>query len=181
MNSRWTEILPKRKVANCMSCACSQHQPIELDRKSITKRIRESGAIKSSLQIIDENLQLRLSLFRCPTCGQLWQSGHEWNFADEEYLFQVPATDVTEWKREPFAQPAAMMIYSTVMRDYFARASCEAGDSKCRADDCTQPALRFSVFCRDHHVEELQRLGKLPKKPVGKLFSPYYIETNRTI
>jgi len=109
----------------------------------------------------------------------LWQSGHEWNFADAEYLFQVPVTDVTEWKHEAFAQPAAMMIYSAVMHDYFARASCETGDSKCRAADCAQPALRLSVFCRDHHVEELQRLGKLPKKPVGKLFPPYYIEASR--
>jgi len=116
-------------------------------------------------------------LFRCPDCGQLWQSGHEWNFADKEYLFQVPPIDVAEWERQPYQQPAAMMIYSAAMRDLFVRAKFEAGDSPCRVEGCQQRALRLSVFCRDHHIESFQQRGRLPKKPVGRLFPPYHVES----
>ncbi|MDD5261888.1 MAG: hypothetical protein PHD76_08585 [Methylacidiphilales bacterium] len=160
-----------------MPCDCAQFQPIELDRQSITRRIKQSPAIRKRLTQIAENTELRIYLFRCPDCGQLWQSGHEWNFADQEYLFQVPPIEVAEWEREPYQQPAAMMIYSAVMRDLFARSKFEVGDSPCRIEGCQQRALRLSVFCRDHHIESIQQRGRLPKKPVGRLFPPYYVET----
>jgi hypothetical protein len=159
-----------------MLCDCANYQPIELDRKSITRRIKQSPQIRKGLTQIAEHTDLRLYLFRCPECGQLWQSGHEWNFADREYLFQVPPVEVADWHREPYQQPAGMMIYSAVMRDFCARATFDTGDSPCRADGCTQRALRLSVFCREHHIESLQQRGQLPKKPVGRLFPPYYVE-----
>jgi len=160
-----------------MSCDCSDYPPIELDRQSISRRIKQSPPIRKRLTQIAEHPDLRLYLFRCPVCGQLWQSGHEWNFGDREYLFHVPPIEVADWQREPYQQPAAMMIYSAVMRDFCARAMFETGESTCRAADCTQRAIRFTVFCRDHHIESLRQLGQLPKKPVGRLFPPYYVET----
>ena len=149
-----------------MTCDCTQFQPIELERASINRRIKQSAAIRKRLTQIAEHPDLRLYLFRCPDCGQLWQSGHEWNFADREYLFHVPPIEVADWQREPYQQPAAMMIHSAVMRDFCARATFETGDSPCRAEGCTQRALRLSVFCREHHIELLQKRGQLPKKPV---------------
>jgi hypothetical protein len=160
-----------------MSCDCANYTPIELDRQSITRRIKQSPAIRKRLVQIAEHPDLRLYLFRCPDCGQLWQSGHEWNFADQEYLFQVPPIEVADWQREPYQQPAAMMIYSAVMRDFCARANFEPTDSQCRADGCTERAIRFSVLCQRHHIESIQQRGRLPKKPVGRLFAPYYVET----
>jgi hypothetical protein len=124
-----------------------------------------------------ENPDLRLHLFRCPECGQFWQSGHEWNFGDREYLFQVPTVDVEDWRREAFQQPAAMMIYSAVMRDFVSRATFDETESECRAEGCPERAIRLSVFCRKHHIRELQRLGRLPKDPVGRMFAPYYVES----
>ena len=117
-----------------MSCDCTDYPPIELDRQSISRRIRQSPQIA-------EDPELWLYLFRCPECGQFWQSGHEWNFADREYLFQVPAIEANDWKREPYQQPAAMMIYSALMRDFCARAAFEIGDSPCRAEGCTGRAM----------------------------------------
>ena len=160
-----------------MSCDCTQFQPIELDRQSISRRIKQSPAIRKRLVQIAEHPDLRLYLFRCPECGQLWQSGHEWNFADQEYLFQVPPIEIADWQRKPYQQPAAMMIYSAVMRDFCARAPFEPTDSQCRADGCKERATRFSVFCRRHHIESLQKLGRLPQNPVGRLFPPYYVES----
>ena len=159
-----------------MSCDCAQFQPIELARQNITQRIKQSPAIRKRLVQIAENAELRLYLFRCPECSQLWQSGHEWNFADQEYLFQVPVIDVADWQREPYQQPAAMMIFSAVMRDFCSRATFETSDLQCRSEGCLERAIRFSVLCRRHHIESLQKIGKLPKNPVERLFPPYFIE-----
>jgi hypothetical protein len=160
-----------------MPCDCAQFQPIELDRQSITRRIKQSPAIRKRLTQVAEHTGLRLYLFRCPECGQLWQSGHEWNFADREYLFHVPPIEVADWQSEPYRQPAAMMIYSAVMRDFFARCTFEPGDSSCRTEGCRERAIRFSVFCREHHIESLQQRQQLPKTPVGRMFPPYYVES----
>ena len=160
-----------------MTCDCEQFLPIELDRASITRRIKQSSSIREHLAQIAENKDLRIYLFRCPDCGQLWQSGHEWNFADKEYLFQVPSIEVAEWEREPYQQPAAMMIYAAVMRAFFARSKFQTGDSLCRVEGCRQHALRLSAFCLDHHIESIQQIQRLPKKPVGRLFPPYHVES----
>jgi hypothetical protein len=164
-----------------MSCDCTQFRPIELDRESINQRIKQSPVIRKRLTQIAEHTGLRLYLFRCPDCGQLWQSGHEWNFADREYLFQVPPIDVADWQAEPYQQPAAMMIYSAVMRDFCVRATFEPRDEKCRAEGCSEQSTRFSVFCRRHHIESLLKLGKLPKSSVGRLFPPYYVESPNAV
>jgi hypothetical protein len=92
--------------------------------------------------------------------------------ADKGYLFQVPPVELSEWLREPYAQPAAMLIYSPSMRDFFARNAFTPTDTPCREPGCSQPAIRFSVQCRDHHIESLRRIGNLPQKPVGRLFPP---------
>lgn len=160
-----------------MTCDCAKFQPIELDRQSINRRIKESKAIRKRLTQVAENPELRIFLFRCPECGQLWQSGHEWNFKDQEYLFQVPPIESRDWENESFRQPAAMMIYSAMMRDFFSNNTFECSESQCRSEGCTELAIRFSVFCRDHHIESLQRRGSLPPTPNGRMFPPYYVES----
>jgi hypothetical protein len=160
-----------------MPCDCSTIMPVELDRESINRRIKESSAIRKNLTQVAENAGLRLYLFKCPECGQFWQSGHEWNFADREYLFQVPAVEVADWQNEPYRQPAAMMIWSAVMRDFFSRSKFEDSEAPCRTHGCTAKAVRLSVFCRDHHIKSLQQQGVLPKNPIGRLFPPYFVET----
>src|SRR5688572_19063561 len=101
-----------------MTCDCSKYQPIELDRKSVNRRIKESAAIQRGLTQLADNPELRIALYSCPECGQFWQSGWEWNFGGQTYLFQVPPVEVADWQRDPYAQPAAMMIYTAMMRDY---------------------------------------------------------------
>jgi hypothetical protein len=160
-----------------MPCECTLYRPIELDRQSVNRRIKQSPGIRNRLTPVAENTKLRLELFRCSNCGQLWQSGHEWNFADQEYLFQVPEIGIQEWETEPYQQPAAMLIYSAVMRDFFARSKFEVGTSPCRIKDCDQSALQLSVFCRDHHIESMQQQGRLPKAPAGRIFPPYFVES----
>lgn len=164
-----------------MSCDCKNFPPIELDRQSITRRIKESKAIRKRLTQIAENAEIRIFLFRCPECGQLWQSGHEWNFADQEYLFQVPQIETADWENEPFQQPAAMMTYSALMREFFNKNTFDCSDSQCRTEGCTERAIRFSAFCRDHHIASLQRRGSLPSKPNGRMFPPYHVESQKNV
>jgi hypothetical protein len=160
-----------------MSCDCSQFQPIELDRTSITKRIKQSPTLRKRFTAISENAELRLTLFRCPHCAQLWQSGHEWNFADQEYLFQVPPIEIEEWQRESYRQPAAMMIYSVSMQTFLPNCVSDPSGPKCRVEGCPKLVVKHSVFCPEHHIESFERVGRIPKRPVGRLFPPYFIRT----
>jgi hypothetical protein len=161
-----------------MACDCTDFIPIELDRASISRRIKQSPAIRKQLTQIAEHTGLRLYLFCCPECGKFWQSGHEWNFGDREYLFQVPPIDMADWLTLPYQQPAAMMIYSSVMRNFFSQNTFEATAEPCRTVGCRSKAVRFSVYCRDHHIESLQSKNMLAKPPVGRLFPPYFVETS---
>jgi hypothetical protein len=157
-----------------MSCNCAEYGPIELDRKSITRRIRQSRAIRKRLALVADHEGLGVSLLRCADCGQFWQSGHEWNFADREYLFHVPMVEVEDWQREPYRQPASMMIYSAVMSDFIERSAFEDSDSPCRSEACAKQAVSGSVYCLEHHIRSLRELGMLPQPPVGRIFPPYY-------
>jgi hypothetical protein len=153
-----------------MACECADYTPIELDRASITRRITQSPAIRTRLTQVSEHSEFRLALFRCLECGQFWQSGHEWNFADREYLFQVPPIEVSDWLSEPYRQPAAMMIYDAAMRNFFSRNTFEETDKPCRVEDCAAKANKLSVYCRNHHIETLQKKNMLVKPPIGRLF-----------
>ena len=161
-----------------MSCDCAKFEPIRLDRGSITQRIKESRAIRKRLTVVTEHTQLRLFLFRCPSCGQFWQSGHEWNFADKEYLFQVPDIEVTDWLNHPYRQPAAMMIYSAVLARFCDQSKFEPTDSPCHFENCLERAVKMSVFCLRHHIESLQKVHLLPPTPIGRLFPPYFEDSS---
>jgi predicted RNA-binding Zn-ribbon protein involved in translation (DUF1610 family) len=156
-----------------MACECAKYTPIDLMRRAITQRIKETPALKKRLVLLAKNEKLRIHLYRCPTCGQYWQTGHEWNFADKEYLFHVPHVELDVWSIEPYAQPAAMLIYSAVLQDYMARNKFESSESTCASPDCGDTAIRMSTFCLKHHIGSLQRARLLPPPPKGRMFPPY--------
>lgn len=156
-----------------MACQCSQYQPIELSRKSVHKRIRESKEIMPTLVLLAEKAEEDLKLLKCPDCGQYWQSNREWGFRYKEYVFQVPEIEVAEWLSQPYIQPAALMLYSAMMETYFERTTFEESSNECRVKGCKEKALKLSACCRQHHIEQLQRADLLPEFPTGKLFPPY--------
>jgi predicted RNA-binding Zn-ribbon protein involved in translation (DUF1610 family) len=160
-----------------MSCQCSQYEPIELCRPSIRKRIKATRAIKRELEVVATNNENNLTLFKCPTCGQLWQNGREWNFGNDEYVFQVPETSVVDWLTEPYQQPAAMMIYDAVMSRFEAGIDRTPSNRNCKHPDCNEAALRNTVHCRTHHIEAMQRTSQLPPAPTGRVFPPYHYNT----
>ena len=156
-----------------MDCTCSQFPPLELDRRSIRKRMKATAAILKPLELLAENEALKLKLFQCPQCAQYWQTGWEWNLGGTEYAFQVPAIEVEAWLQEPYLQLAAWMIYAAMMESYYAKNTFESSEKPCAVAQCSNRAVRFSGVCEHHHVAQLQQFGMLPKRPIGRLFPPY--------
>ena len=156
-----------------MHCKCSQYQPIAPNRKSINKRIKETKEIKKGLVLLAENKSREVELYRCPVCGQLWQSGHDWKKGYQEYLFQVPEIDVAKWKAKSYVEPAALMLYMVMMENYLEQNTVEASSNPCRAQGCKERAIKMSVFCEKHHIKQLQKVGLLPERPKGRRFPPY--------
>ncbi|HYK06092.1 MAG TPA: hypothetical protein VE974_30395 [Thermoanaerobaculia bacterium] len=142
-------------------------------RDAIKRRIRETKRLLARLSLLETNAQLQLRLYICAVCGQYWQTGHEWNFGDREYIFRVPAIESSEWLREPYCQPAAMLIYSAAMENFFARNSFEDGDAPCREEACANRSMKQGFFCLDHHLEQLRAVRILPPTPPGRIFAPY--------
>lgn len=158
-----------------MACDCPNFHPIPLERKAITKRIKESKALKKRLQVVAEDKELAIALYRCPVCDEMWQSGREWHFANEEYLFRVPAISAEEWLREHYQQPAAMFVFDASMRSYLERSKFVPSAEKCRVDGCGKRASSLGVFCQEHQIQALQKQGRLAKPPSGRLFPPYHV------
>ena len=156
-----------------MNCTCSHYPALELDRRSINKRSKATPAILKPLVLLAENGILKLKLFKCPQCAQHWQTGWEWALGATEYAFQVPAIKVEDWRQEPYLQPGAWMIYGAMMQPYYAKNTFEPSDKPCRVAQCPHRAIKFSGVCEQHHVEQLQQFGMLPKRPAGRLFPPY--------
>jgi hypothetical protein len=164
-----------------MECECASFLPIELDRPSVNRRIRESKAIKRRLITIVTNEHYRIALLRCPVCDQYWQTGHEWNFADQEYIFQVPPIEQSDWLTEPYVQPAALMIFSAVMERFFSQGAFKTKDVPCREPGCNEHAIQLSVRCMNHHIEALRKSKLLPAEPIGRMFPPYHIAPAKSI
>lgn len=156
-----------------MPCSCAQYTPLALTRPSITKRIKITQNVLASLQLLAENERTTLKLLICPYCGQYWQTGREWNFGHREYVFRVPIITVAEWLAQPYTQPAAWLIYGAMMGDYLAKNTFALGAAPCRVAGCQRLASQLLSVCKEHHIEQLQKFGMLPERPVGRLFAPY--------
>jgi hypothetical protein len=156
-----------------MACTCSQFPALELSRATITKRIKATKRLLANLHLLAVSPQNALKLLVCPYCGCYWQTGHEWNFENKEYAFQVPAIAVADWQEQPYTQPAAWLIYGAMMADYTAKNTFEVSEKPCRVEGCAQRATKLSGVCKAHHIEQLQRFGILPRRPPGRLFAPY--------
>jgi len=163
---------------NDMNCECSKYEPLELYRKAISKRIRQTKTLKRKLETIAEHGEGEHRLLKCSSCGQFWQSSHAWNWGNNEYLFQVPLIQIDEWLTEPYMQPDELLIYSAVMQRYMDNNTFVETERKCRVEACVDRAVELTVFCREHHITSLQNAGALSKEPKGRLFPPYYEDTS---
>jgi len=159
---------------NDMNCECHKYEHLTLDRKAVSKRIKETKNFKKLLEVVAKHNGVEHQLLKCAACGQLWQSSRAWNWGNDEYLFKVPPIEIEAWLSEPFVQPDEMLIYSAVMQDYVEDNSVAETEKECRTSGCGKRAVELSVFCMGHHIESLQNAGALPKDPKGRWFPPYH-------
>ena len=61
-------------------CACASYKDLELLRDDVTTRIQQTKKLKPSLQRIDGTNDKRDALYKCESCGQLWQDSYAWGW-----------------------------------------------------------------------------------------------------
>lgn len=152
---------------------CSNFSDLKADRQSVSKRIKETKQLKKTLSLLVKHPDGENSLYRCGDCGQYWQGTRAWNWGNDEYVFKVPEIGLEVWEDEPFVQPDELIVYIGAMQHYINNLRPEDSNSKCQVDGCGKNSIKLSVYCLEHHIESLQRIGNLPKKPQGNVFPPY--------
>lgn len=93
-------------------CNCEEFPHLELDRKQISKRIRESKELFKKLTVLYKKRGIEYELYQCPFCNQLWQCSRAWVSGNEKYLFRVPPISLEEWLEEPYASPDEWLDYN---------------------------------------------------------------------
>lgn len=157
-------------------CSCSEFEDLEFLRMVITKRIKESRALKKAFELLAKHPDKEHKLYRCKACGQLWQGSRAWNWGNDEYLFKVPPIETNEWLSEVFVQPDELLIFTATTSDFLKPNSFPEKDSLCSVSGCGKKAVSGSVNCLRHHLESLQRAHTMPAYPTGRWFTPYVRE-----
>lgn len=156
-----------------MTCRCSEFEPIELGLQAVFKRIRESRGLSVFLRLVARDEENRRELWRCPACGEAWQSGRVWSYGGQ-HLFRVPPLAVEDWRREPYIDPAEMVNFASWLQTFVQNLKPQDQSHKlCATLGCSGAALSLSLFCPCHHIAMLQRAGVLSSPPSGRLFAPY--------
>lgn len=152
-----------------MNCRCGDYEPLKLDRRSIRKRIKETKLLKTQLEVIAKYKKVNTGhkLLRCLKCQQSWQSSYAWDGAGE-YLFKVPTISLEEWVEEPYMQPDEMLRCGSINEEIMAQ-DFEETVNPCRAEGCSNRAIRWHILCKNHFLESRLKL------PQGRLFPPYNI------
>src|SRR5262245_25649355 len=120
-------------------CRCNEYGHLEFERKGISKRIRETPALKKLLELIAKSPDGH-KLYRCPACEQLWQCSRAWNWGNKDYLFKVPDISVPEWTAEPYVHPSDLFEFGTVMSEFLNGANFTAGGKRCSVSGCSSRA-----------------------------------------
>jgi hypothetical protein len=160
-------------MSKIVTCDCDKFQPMGLSSDALTERIKQTPRFLKRLEIVAEHDPSKNKLLKCESCGQHWQLAYAWSWGDRKYLFEIPEINSNEWLEEQFQKPDELIVYSAHMHDYFDRNDFTTTNAECRHEDCSELAIKYTVFCRDHHLESLQKSGVLPKRPTGRQL-PYY-------
>lgn len=152
------------------NCNCSKYYDVE-NSKDLEERIKKTTRIISNLKLIEKLENLQVSLYECRICGQLWQESLSWMHGNSKYIFEVPKIETKHWKESPFIEPHKIFLFTGSLIMYFDRGKFEEKEEKCKKDDCENHAIKLSVFCILHQMENI---GISLDPPTGyKWFHPY--------
>lgn len=157
-------------------CKCAEFEDLEMLRKVISKRIKESKKLKKVLNLLTKSEDGEHVLMNCKSCGQYWQSSRAWNWGNDPYLFRVPEIKNADWRQEPYVQPDELLVYVASLQDILSQSNFEPKNEPCRMKGCEQSAIKGLANCLEHHVQNLQKINQLPQNPEGRWFPPYLAE-----
>ena len=158
------------------NCKCAEFEDLEMLRKVISKRIKETKKLKKALNLLTKSEDGEHVLMNCESCGQYWQGSRAWNWGNDLYLFRVPKIANEDWQQEPYVQPDELLIYVASLQGILDQGNFEPKSEPCRVEGCEQPAIKGLVNCLEHHVQNLQKINQLPRNPKGRWFPPYLAE-----
>lgn len=154
------------------SCGCDEYGHLEFDRKTISKRIRQTPDIIGEFKLVTAVTSGAHTLYRCPKCGQLWQQSFAWSWGSRPYAFRVPRIGWREWLKRQYVHPSDILEFMWVMSEFLQQRFTRSRRT-CTNLDCSEKAIQLSVHCLKHHVQALQKAELLPPNPAGRWFGPY--------
>lgn len=167
-------------VTSTGSCKCAGYTDLKT-RPEINKRGYETKKIMTGFEQLTEDNSGEHKLYKCPACGQLWQRSLDWLRGNKAYAFKVPAIDIATWITQPFVRPDELFNRVGRIEQYLEHARFEEKAELCRREDCSEHAIKLSVLCALHHMENIGLGNTLPGHCTW--FSPYepddYILTMR--
>lgn len=158
------------------NCKCEDFEDLEMLRKVISKRIKETKKLKKALKLLSKSDDGEHVLMECEGCGQYWQGSRAWNWGNDLYLFHVPKITTEDWQQEVYVQPDELLIYVASLQGILSQGNFEPKNEPCRVVGCDNPAIKGLVNCLEHHVQNLQKINQLPRNPNGRWFPPYLAE-----
>ena len=161
-----------------MACTCDDYAPVALSNDAMARRIRESKQIGRGLEEVAQHPNGVDALYRCASCGRLWQRSLAWSFGNKPYFFQVPDIAMDAWMEEPYVRPDLMNGYAGAINLFMSSLDLTVSGVPCRRAGCTRNAVSGLALCLPHHIENLQTAKRLAAPPAGRMFPPYEIATD---
>jgi hypothetical protein len=151
-------------------CNCNKFGDI-LDYDLLKKRFKETKNILTNLTLIAEHPGKEHYLYECQNCAQLWQRSLSWMDGNKQYVYQVPQIEKEVWKCMPFVQPDDLFVRTGVINQYLERGTFQEQNFQCRRSDCSHHAIKLSVFCIVHQMQNIGIEATLPNDVTW--FLPY--------
>lgn len=152
------------------TCNCKEYSDI-LDHPSLKKRFKETKSILSNLKLIAEHQGKEHKLYECKVCGQFWQRTTCWTAGVKHYAYKVPSIKIEEWKGKPYIKPDELFASVGHFQQYISRAIFEEQNVKCKSEGCNNNAIKMSVLCVIHHLQNINIKITLPEDKTW--FPPY--------
>lgn len=139
------------------SCDCDSYSDLALDLPRIEERVSRFRSMRGKLgQLATKKVERWIEhyrLYRCGECGQHWQASLAPRDSDTWYLYRVPRTSISNWKRAPFVPPDEIWSFVT-SRDSYIENHFDLGDRVCSFESCGRNAISGLRNCHYHQFLE---------------------------
>ncbi len=140
------------------TCSCDDYVDLPIDEAAIDERISQFTTMRQSLTQISRNVVVKWGeqyrLYKCGVCGQYWQASYAPRDIDFWYLYKVPETGISSWKRRAYVPPGEILDYLR-QREEFLSQRFEIGKKNCADESCGEKAIAGVRKCPYHQFLEV--------------------------